>query len=219
MLKKFFICTLALAAICLTGCGAEKINGSPEKAVLAYAEISMFGESDNMSAAGFSESDKNEIRYQLANTFIDSMKPVAPLNDASAQEVTDLYFKHMKDKIKFQVTLKKDDGERPVVELTTTPIDQAASAKLAAGKNDEFLALIGMVGQLKSNGATDEQLKDNPEVQKLAVTALSKYIDNIHFHPEKTLEVPCKKMTGHDDNIHWAPVDENAFVKFLTGQS
>ena len=218
MFKNFFICALTLVTICLAGCGSDKIVGSPDKAVLAYAELSMLGESDNMSSAGFSDNDKKEIRYHLVSTFIDSMKNITPLSDESAQAVTDIYFKHMKDKIKFQVTLKKDDNERPIVELTTTPIDQAGSAKLSVG-NDEIIALIGMTGQLKADGATDEQLKENSEVQKLAVTALSKYINNISFQPEKTLTVPCKKMTGNDGNIHWAPVDEEAFVNFLTGQN
>ena len=76
-----------------------------------------------------------------------------------------------------------------------------------------------MVGQLKSEGATDEQLRDNPDVQKLAVTALKKYVDNSRFRPEKTFEVPCAKVKGRDGNLHWAPVDSKAFVNFLTGQS
>lgn len=218
MFRKIFVCAVFLAAICLAGCGTEKIVGTPDKAVLAYAEISMLGESDNMAAAGFSEDDKKEIRYRLANTFVDSMKPIAPLSEASAQEVTDLYFKHIKDKITFRVTLKKDDAEHPIVDITTTPIDQTASAKLSAG-SDEILSLIGMVGKLKSEGATDDQLKDNAEVQKLAVTALGKYIDNIQFQAEQTLEVPCKMMTGHDGKVHWAPANEEAFVNFLTGNS
>ena len=150
MFKKFFICALTLVVICLTGCGSDKVVGSPDKAVLAYAEISMLGESDNMSAAGFVDSDKNEIRYHLANTFVDSMKSITPLNDDSAQQVTDIYFKHMKDKIKFDVTLKKDDSERPIVTIKTTPIDQAGSAKLSVG-NDEIIALIGMTGQNESD--------------------------------------------------------------------
>ena len=101
--------------------------------------------------------------------------------------------------------------------MTTTPPDQIG-ANRAAVNNDELIALIGMVGQLKSDGATDEQLKENPDVQKLAITALKKYIDNIHFQPEKTFDVLCMKITGRDGNIHWAPANSEAFVNFLTGQ-
>lgn len=219
MLKKIFIFALILSAICLTGCGADKVVGSPDKAVLAYAEISMFGESDNMSAAGFTDADKKEIRFNMANTFIKAMENITPLSDDAAQQITDNYFDNMKGKVNFQVTLKQDDSERPIVTLTTTPIDQTASARVGGAKNDEIIALIGMVGQLKADGATDEQLKENSNVQNLAVTALTKYIDNIQFKPQETLEVPCKKMTGHDGNIHWAPANEDAFVNFLTGQN
>ena len=218
MLRKIFICALMLTAILIGGCGTEKISGSPDKAVLAYAEISMTGESENMSAAGFTDDDRNEIRRVMANTFIGSMKNVTPLSDASAQEVTDIYFGKLKGSVKFQAKLKKDDSEYPVVEITATPIDQGESARTAAAGNDELIALLGMVGQLKADGATDEQLKENPDVQKLAVTALAKYIDNIKFRPEKTFDVTCSKVTGRDGNVHWAPENPDAFIGFLTGQ-
>ena len=218
MFKRVFICAVTILALSLTGCGEEKISGSPDKAVLAYAEISMTGDSENMTAAGFTEDDRNEIRANMAKTFVDSMKSITPLNDASAQEITKIYFDKLKDSVKFKSTLKKDDTERPIVEFTATPIDPGETARNSVGKNDELIALIGMVGQLKSDGATDEQLKENPDVQKLAITALKKYIDNIHFQPEKTFDVLCMKITGGDGNIHWAPANSEAFVNFLTGQ-
>lgn len=219
MLMKFFICAALLATFLISGCGEEKISGSPDKAVLAYAEISMTGESENMSAAGFTEDDCKEIRANMANTFVDSLKSITPLSDASAQEVTKIYFDKLKGSVKFKSTLKKNDADRPIVEFTATPIDQGETARTSVGKNDELIALIGMVGQLKSDGTTDEQLKDNPDVQKLAVTALTKYIENIRFQSEKTFDVPCAKVTGSDGNIHWAPADSEAFVNFLTGQN
>lgn len=219
MLKKIFVCALTLAAILMTGCGSEKISGTPDKAVLAYAEIAMTGASDNMAAAGFTEDDQKEIRRNMANTFIKSMENITPLSDASAEEVTKIYFDKLKGAVTFKVALKKDNPERPIVELTTTPIDQGESAKIAATKNDDLIALLGMVGQLKSNGVTDEQLKENADVQKLAVTALTKYIDNISFRPEESFDVPCDKVTGRDGKVHWAPADSAAFVNFLTGQN
>jgi len=219
MLKKILICAALTLMTCLTGCGSEKISGSPDKAILAYAQIAMTGASDNMSAAGFDEQDANEIRFNVARTFVDSMKSITPLSEATAEEVTKIYFNKLKDNVKFQVTLTKDDAEHPIVALTTTPVDQAGTARTSALKNDEIIALLGMVGQLKSDGANEQQLKDNPEVQKLAVTALTKYIENIRFQPEKTFEVTCTKLTGRDGNLHWAPVDSEAFVNFLTGQS
>lgn len=217
MLKKIFVCALTATTLIMTGCGADKVVGTADKAVLAYAEISMTGDSDNMTEAGFTESDRNEIRYRMANTFIDSIKSVTPLSTASAEEITNMYFNKLKDSVKFNVKLKKDDAEHPIVELTATPIDKTETVKTAAAKNDDLLALIGMVGKLRANGATDEQLSENPDVQKLAVSALKKYVDNIRFHPEKTFDVSCGKITGSDGKVHWAPIDSEAFVNFLTG--
>ena len=219
MLRKIFFCALTLAAICLVGCGEEKIEGSPDKAILAYAEIAMTGDSANMEAAGFTDNDRKEIRYNMANTFINALNSIAPLSQESAEEVTRIYFDKLKGAINFQTTLKKNDADRPVVEITTTPIDQGATARTAAAKNEELIALIGMVGKLKSEGATDDDLKGNAEVQNLAIAALTKYIDNIHFQEEKTFEVLCHKVTGSDGKVHWAPADSDAFVSFLTGQN
>lgn len=219
MLKNILVCALITTAMCLSGCGSEKISGSPDKAVLAYAEISMTGASDNMAAAGFTADDVKNIRGNMATTFISSMASIAPLSDATAEKITNIYFDKLKGSLKFNATLKKDDAERPIVELTATPIDQGETARKAAAKNDELLALIGMVGQLKSDGADEEQLKNNSDVQNLAITALTKYIDNIHLKPEETIDVPCKKITGTDGNTHWAPAEEEDFVKFLTGKN
>ncbi|MCR5834832.1 MAG: DUF5105 domain-containing protein [Selenomonadaceae bacterium] len=218
MPKKLLICAVMVLTAFVFGCGSDKILGAPDKAVLAYAEISMTGESENMSAAGFTDSDKQDIRYRMAQTFTGSLASIAPLNDDSAKKVTDIYFDKLKSSVKFDVKLKKDDAERPVVELTTTPIDQNATVKLAVEDNENLIALIGMVGKLKADGATDDDLKNNAQVQDLAVTALAKYIEDIQFYPAKTLEVQCKKATDKDGNIHWAPLDEELFVNFLIGE-
>ena len=219
MLKKIFICVLMLAALIAAGCGPDKISGTPDKAILAFAEITMTGASENMAAAGFSADDQKEISRNMANTFEASMKNIAPLSDASAAELTKIYFDKLKSSMTFKATIKKEDSEHPIVEITTTPIDQGSSAKNAATENEELIALLGMVGQLKAEGAPDEQLKENPEVQKLAVAALAKYINNISFHPEESFDVTCTKMTGRDGNIHWAPLDNEAFLNFLTGKN
>lgn len=217
MLKKILICAVTIAAMFIVGCGEEKIIGTPDKAVLAYAEIVMTGESENLSAAGFGEEDKNSVRQAVSVNFIKSLESIAPLSDESAQKLTQIYFDKLKGNVTFKTTLKSE-GEQPIVELTTTPIDQATSIKTAASNNDELIALIGMVGKLKSDGATEEQLKANPDVQNLAVNALGKYITNISFHPEKTFEIPCQKVTGADGNTHWAPAEGKGLIDLLTGQ-
>lgn len=218
MFRKILICAVTIAALLSFGCGGEeKIIGTPDKAILAYVETVMTGESANLQAAGFSEDEKNALRQSMANRFIESMATVAPLGAAAAQELAQIYFDNLKNKMTFKATLKSE-GEQPVVELTTTPIDYETTAKAGAVGNDEFIALMGMVGKLKADGATDEQLKDNPELQKLAVTAIGKYIAGISFQPEKTFEIPCQKVTGAGGNTHWAPADGKVLIDLLTGQ-
>ena len=219
MLRKMLICAATLAMmICLSGCGEEKVEGTPDKAILAYAEIFMTGDSANLAAAGFSEAYKENIRGQMIEAFNESFKDIVPLNEESSSAVTKKFYSTFKDKIKFKVALKKDDRKNPVVELTTTPPDQVG-ANRAAVSNDELIALIGMVGQLKADGATDEQLKDNADVQKLAVTAIEKYIDNIPLQPEKSLDVTCEAVKGSDGKILWVPQDIKIFKDFIRGQN
>ena len=206
MFRKFFICVLMFAAVLMIGCGGEKVVGSPDKAILAYAEIFMTGDSENLAAAGFSEAYKKNIRGQMTEAFIESFKDIVPLTDETAATVTKKFHSKFKDEIKFQVTLKKDDAKNPVVEFKTTPPDLNAANK-AAVSNDELIALIGMVGQLK----------ENPEVQKLAVTALEKYIDNIPLQPEKVIDVTCEAVEGSDGKTIWVPQDLKVFKDFVRG--
>lgn len=219
MLRKIFVCALTAAIFCLVGCGGggEQQKTSADKAVLAYAELIAGGESANMAAAGLTDADKKEIRDEIADELADGFKEVMPLTDQSANAVAEKFYAKFKNEMKFQTTLKKDDKEHPVVELKTTPINQD-SANKAMPANDEFLALIGMVGQLKADGATDDQLKNNAELQQLAVTALSKYVEALTLQGEKTFDVVCKEVKGSDGKTHWAPEDDDALAKFILGQ-
>ena len=216
MLKKFLFCILMLAGLLLVGCGgSSKVDGTPDKAILAYSEIVTMGESPNMAAAGFSEEDNKNLRKMMTKDFEESFNAIVPLSDQSADELANIFYANSKAKIKFQAKVKTDDAERPVVELTTTPFDMSNTAN-AYAPNDNLFALLGMVGKLKSDGATDEQLKSNPEVQKLAVDTFGKYLEELPIQPEKTCEVACRKVTGTDGNIHWAPDDVNALMDFIT---
>ena len=215
MLRKIFLCAVMLVIFLISGCGEEKVVGTPDKAVLAYSEIITMGESPNLAAAGFSEEDNKNLRRVLIDVFAETFKGVAPLSDESADAVAKNFYENNKAKLTFQAKIKTEDNSRPVVELTTTPLDISK----AAGKvNDDLIALMGMVGKLKSDGATDEQLKENPEVQKLAVVAFGKYIGEIPVREEKTFEVACEKVTGTDGNTHWAPVDGKELIDFITGR-
>ena len=215
MIKKIFVCALMLAAVVLSGCGGGKVVGTPDKAVLAYCEIITMGESPNLAAAGFSEEDNKNLRKKIVNVFAESFAGVVPLSDESAEELAKIFYDNSKAKMTFQAKIKTDDAEHPVVELTTTPFNLG---KAAGTPNDNLIALMGMVGKLKSDGATDEQLKANAEVQKLAVTAFGKYFGEISVREERTLEVPCDKVTGTDGQTHWAPADVNALTDFILGE-
>lgn len=217
MLRKIFICAL-VTALLAAGCGGdEKIIGTPEKAVLACAEIIMTGDSENLAAAGFSEDDRNALRQAVTNSCIKSMKKIVPLSEETAKILAQAYFDKFKGNVTFKTTLKSN-GDKPVVELTTTPIDQAATAKISAADNSEVIALVGMVGKLKADGATEDQLTSSPEVQKLAVSALTKYINGTVLQPEKTFEITCKKVAGSDGTAHWTPEDVKVLIDLLSGQ-
>lgn len=214
MLRKVLVCMLMLTAVLIIGCGAQKVNGTPDKAILAYSEIVTMGESPNMAAAGFSEEDNKNLRKMMFKVFEESFSAIVPLSDESTENLANIFYANSKVKIKFQAKIKTEDAERPIIELTTTPFDMSNAAK-AYAPNDELIALLGMVGKLKSDGATDEQLKSNPEVQKLVVKAFGKYLEEIPMQTEKTYEVACRKVTGTDGNIHWAPDDVDALMNFI----
>ena len=224
MFKRIFACALILAAMfCMTGCGGEKPastennNPTPDKAVLAYAELTTYGKSDNAAAAGLTDKEKSDISNAIITGFAKSIAEVAPLSDNSLQAITKVFHEKFSKDMKFTATVKKDDAANPVVELKTTPIDYNAAVQ-GAGAIDEWIALVGMVGQLKADGVTDEQLKANNEVQNVAVTALTKFINAIPLQGEKTFDVTCNKVKDSDGKEHWAPADIDAFNKFLTGQ-
>ena len=204
-----------LATVTICGCGSDKVVGTPDKAVLAFVETITMGDSPNLAAAGFSEDDKKNLRKVLINVFAETFKGVVPLSDESADELSKIFYENSKAKMTFQAKVKTEDSSNPVVELTTTPLDLP---KAASKVNDEFIALMGMVGKLKSDGATDDQLKANPEVQKQAVVAFGKYIKEIPVQEEKTFEVPCVKVDGTDGNVHWAPEDGKKLTDFVTGK-
>ncbi len=216
MLKKIFVCALTLAALLIGGCGEEKVVGTPDKAILAYAEIITTGESTNLAAAGFSEEDNKNLRDVILKIFLKPFSDAVPLSDETMTELEKIFYANNKAKMNFQTKMKTEDKEHPVVELTTTPLD-ISNANKELQKNNELFALLGMVGKLKSDGATDDQLKQNPEVQKLAVTAFTKYIEGVQIQEEKTFEVPCAKVEGTNGNVHWAPADAKALTNFMTG--
>ena len=222
MFRKIFVCALMLTVMfCLTGCGGDKSSSNPgataDKAVLACAELATHGKSENATAAGFTDTQRAEFVTAIVGSFIANIADVAPLNEQSAQIVAAAFYEKFSKDMHFTATLKKDDATSPVVELKTTPMDSEAAIQ-AAGTDDEWIALVGIVGQLKSDGVTDDQLKSNKDVQTAAVNALTKYIKSIPMQSEQTFDVTCAQVKGSDGKTHWAPADLKAFTNFLTGQ-
>lgn len=223
MFRRIFTCALILAAMfCMTGCGGDEKpaatdNATADKAVLAYAEMLTHGKSDNAAAAGFTDKDKTDLGNAIITGFVNSIAEVAPLSEKSVQAITKVFHEKFSKDMKFTATVKKDDAKNPVVELKTTPMDSDGAIQ-AAGKNDEWIALVGIVGQLKADGATDDQLKANDDVQAAAVTALTKYINAIPMQAEQTFDVTCSQVKGSDGKMYWAPENPEALTKFITGQ-
>lgn len=218
MYGRIFVCALCLAAtFCIAACGGEKQSTNVDKAVLAYAQLMTQGKSDDATAAGLTDADKAEISKTIVDGFIAGIAEVAPLSDESAQAVTAAFYERFAKDMKFTATVKQGDAKQPVVELKTTPIDYNGTLQ-AASKIDEWLALMGMVGQLKAEGVTDSQLRTNKDFQNLTVVALKKFINAAPLQGEKSFDVTCAKVKGSDGKEHWAPADLDAFTKFLTGQ-
>lgn len=214
MHRKILICAMILVAVVCTGCGEDKVVGKLDKSVLAYVELAMTGESANMSEAGFVESDIKKIRNLMTQEFTKPFNEIVPLSAESAKELTKIFHATCKAKMKFQAKVKTAEGD-PVVELKTTPLDIDVAIKAA---NDDLIALAGMVGKLKSDGATEEQLRNNPDVQKVAVAALGKYLEAISVKEETTMEIKCVKTEGSDGKVHWAPANFEEIIKLIAGE-
>ena len=218
MYGRIFVCTLIVAAtFCIAACGGEKQPANVDKAVLAYAQLMTQGKSDNAEAAGLTDADQAEIAKTIVDGFTSNIAEIVPLSDESVQAVIAAFHERFAKDMTFTATVKKNDAKAPVVELKTTPIDYNATLQ-TAGKIDQWLALVGMVGQLKAEGVTDSQLRTNKDLQNLAVAALKKFVNAAPLQGEKTFDVTCAKVKGSDGKEHWAPADLDAFTKFLTGQ-
>ncbi len=190
---------------------APEVEAIADKAVLACAELLMTGESANADAVGLSAAEKAELAGQFQKDLVEMLGVAVPLSDKSAQTIAKAFQEKCKKDMKFTVTVKKDDAEHPVVEITTTPWDAKGFQNDPA--QADFDALVEMNMKLRDDGLTPEQIKENEDFQNLAVEAFSKSYDAFKMQDEKTLVVNCNKV-----NDHFAPADVKMFKDFLTGQ-
>ncbi|MBQ6298178.1 MAG: hypothetical protein IJK81_10945 [Selenomonadaceae bacterium] len=237
MVKRVLFGALTLLlAFCLVGCGGKKDaaggdakkdeakteatmpEGSPDKAVLAYAQLYAYGiiEDENMKAAGMTDKDIEAVQDQVLSPIVDAFKQY-PLSDESVAEMTGQYVAKLHAGMDIKATVKKEDPTNPVVELTATTLNQEGAAKVAEN-NADLVALGTAYGELQAQGLTEEQLKASPEFQQFALESINKFIDEFPLNPESKIEVICEAVQGSDGKMYWAPKNPEEVAKFVTGQ-
>ena len=228
MLRKVLFGLLtALLALSLVGCGGNKggdagkkddkaaevkVEGTADKAVLAYAQLYAYGviEDENQAAAGMTDADIEKVQEQIITPLVDAFKGY-PLSDESVATMTAQYIEKLHTAMAMKATVKKEDAEHPVVELTATTINQEGAAKVAESNAD--LVALGT-----AYGVTEEQLKESPDFQQFALESIDKFINEFPLNAESTLEVTCNVVEGSDGKMYYAPADPEAVAKFVTGQ-
>ena len=235
--KVLFGALTLLLALCLVGCGGKKedtakkdeapakaeevkaeVEGTPDKAVLAYAQLYAYGiiEDENMAAAGMTEKDIEAVQDQVLAPIVDAFKQY-PLSDESVAEMTGNYVAKLHAGMDMKATVKKEDAKNPVVELKATTINQAGAAQVAEN-NADLVALGTAYGELQAQGLTAEQLKESAEFQQFALESIDNFINEFPLNPEQTLEVTCEAVQGSDGKMYWAPQDPQAVAKFVSGK-
>lgn len=241
MLRKVLFGALTLLlAFCLVGCGGKKEaagvdakkdeaaqkteekmdmpQGSPDKAVLAYAQLYSYGviEDENMAAAGMTEKDIEKVQEQVITQFVESFKEY-PLSDESVAKMTEQYVEKLHTAMNIKATVKKDDKTNPVVELTAKTVDPASVTKIAENSSD-LIALGTAYGELKAQGLTDDQLKESTEFQEFALESISNYIKEFPIETESSIDITCQMVQGSDGKVYWAPKNPEEVAKFVTGK-
>lgn len=236
--KILFGALTLLLTLTLVGCGGKKdaasgdakkddapkaeekvaVEGSADKAVLAYAQLYAYGiiEDENMKAAGMTEKDVEEVQNKVIAPIVEAFKQY-PLSEESVAEMTGQYVAKLHTAMDMKATIKKEDAKNPVVELTATTINQEGAAKVAE-TNEDLVALGTAYGELQAQGLTAEQLKESAEFQQFALESIDNFINEFPLNPEQTLEVTCEAVEGSDGKKYWAPKDPEAIAKFVTGQ-
>lgn len=206
-----FIAVLAMFLV--AGCG-DKPKDTADKAVLAYAELYTYGDTDKTEATGMTKEQKDKISEALL-TEVDQMFQSMMLTEDNAIAITNYYVADRKANMSLKAKVKKDDSEHPVVELSATPVDKAEFDKLMQ-TNEDLVALGVVLGLAQQQGV---DVRNDPAYQQGAMDVLRKFIDEIPYDTEKTLEVPCDMVKSDDGKtLHWAPKDPKAIQKFLDGE-
>ena len=126
MLKKILFGALTvLLTLSLVGCGGKKdaakpaeapaeqkaevsVEGAPDKAVLAYAQLYAYGiiEDENQAAAGLTDADIDKVQDQILTPIVDAFK-MYPLSDESVAEMTGKYVEKLHVAMDIKATVKR----------------------------------------------------------------------------------------------------------------
>ena len=213
--KKLLLPLVAiLATFLIAGCGDDKPKDSADKAVLAYAELYAYGDTDKVEATGMTKAQKEQISEAL-HSETDEMFKSMMLSHDNAVAITDYYIADRKANMELKAKVKKDDAKNPVVELTATPIDsKGASAQME--QNADVVAMGVYIGLAQQQGV---DVRTDPVYQQGAMETLRAVIDEMPYEGEKTLDVTCELVKSDDGKtLHWAPKDPQAIKKFLDGE-
>ena len=214
MMKRLTALLAMVAVLCLlVGCGAEKPAATADKSIQGYAELYLFGKTDNLAATGMTQAQADQITKQVEQNFSAAFGQY-PLSDANVKAVADNYVAKMKPAMNIKTELVKDDDEHPVVKVSAALVDQSKAAQMAAN-NEDMLLLATVIGQLRAQGATDEEFKSSAEFQEGLVQCINRYVDQIPLTETKSLEVKCKLARGDDGQVYWAPENVEELLKFL----
>ena len=206
-----FIAVLAMFLV--AGCG-DKPKDTADKAVLAYAELYAYGDTDKTEATGLTKEQKEKISEALL-TEVDQQFQSMMLSEDNAVAVTNYYIADRKANITLKAKVKKDDSEHPVVELTATPVDKAEFDKIMQ-TNEDLVALGVVLGLAQQQGV---DVRTDPVYQQGAVESLKGVIDDMPYDSEKTLDVTCELVKSDDGKaLYWAPKDPQVIRKFLDGE-
>ena len=213
--KKLLLPLVAiLATFLIAGCGNDKPKDSADKAVLAYAELYAYGDTDKTEATGMTKAQKEQISQAL-HSETDEMFKSMMLSHDNAVAITDYYIADRKANMELKAKVKKDDAKNPVVELTATPID-TRGAKKQMDANQDLVAMGVYIGLAQQQGV---DVRTDPTYQQGAVESLKGVIDDMPYDSEKTLDVTCELVKSDDGKtLHWAPKDPQAIRKFLDGE-
>lgn len=117
--KVIFAAVLMLCMMIFSNFGycAKSPEYSADKAILAYAEVYAFGETDNASCISLSDEDMTEIKGQLRANFAEEFKEFC-LSEESINKLTDVYIGKLQAEMNIQTKIKSRNKKAPVVTVT-----------------------------------------------------------------------------------------------------